>query len=82
MNRKPTFWKWVERADVAGWLAILLAVVWILAVNFGFPPLPVESERIFPQLSLVILGWLLVYQYRALEEIRRHTAETSSEIIT
>jgi hypothetical protein len=81
MRRKPTFWKWVERADVAGWLAILLAVVWILAVNFGIPPLPVESERVFPQLSLAILGWLLIYQYRALEEIRRYTAETSSETI-
>jgi hypothetical protein len=66
--------RWVERANVAGWLTILLAVLWILAVNFGIPPLPVEGERIFPQLSLAILGWLLIYQYRAPEEIRRYTA--------
>jgi len=81
MKRERTFWKLVERTDVAGWLALVLAGLWILAVNFGIPPMPIGSEKIFPQLSLAILGWLLIYQYRVLEEIRRYIGERSAETI-
>ncbi len=74
-----TFWKFIERADLVGYVTIGVAILWILLdiLNVEFPWLP----RFVPQALLFVLGWLAVYLHRALEEIRRYTVERSAEVV-
>lgn len=78
-RERPAFWKLIERADVVGYIAIPLAIGWVLLdiLNVEIPWLP----RLVPQALLFVLGWLAIYLHRVLEEIRRYTVERSAEVI-
>lgn len=79
MQQPRTFWKFIERADVVGYITVGAAVVWLLLDLFSIdlPWLP----RFTSQAQLVVLGWLAVYLHRVLEDIRRYTVERGAEVI-
>lgn len=80
MQRKRlAFWKLIERADLVGYVAMGVAILWLLLdiLNVEFSWLP----RFAPQGLLLLLGWLSTYLHRALEEIRRYTVERGAEVI-